>query len=95
MTKGACPTHGRPRTWVPLLVTRGEHGMTLLGVLINSAIPAGAGREVFDVTGAGDTAISTSGRGDCGGRGTSMWWPWPTWQQVSWSASSVRRPSVP
>lgn len=41
-----------------LLVTRGEHGMTLLRVdLPELHLPAQA-REVFDVTGAGDTVIS-------------------------------------
>ncbi|WP_421682581.1 bifunctional D-glycero-beta-D-manno-heptose-7-phosphate kinase/D-glycero-beta-D-manno-heptose 1-phosphate adenylyltransferase HldE [Stutzerimonas urumqiensis] len=42
-----------------LLVTRGEHGMTLLRPnLPELHLPARA-REVFDVTGAGDTVIST------------------------------------
>ncbi|CAH0647320.1 MULTISPECIES: bifunctional D-glycero-beta-D-manno-heptose-7-phosphate kinase/D-glycero-beta-D-manno-heptose 1-phosphate adenylyltransferase HldE [Pseudomonas] len=42
-----------------LLVTRGEHGMTLLRVGQPALhLPARA-REVFDVTGAGDTVIST------------------------------------
>lgn len=42
-----------------LLVTRGEHGMTLLRPDQNALhLPARA-REVFDVTGAGDTVIST------------------------------------
>ncbi len=42
-----------------LLVTRGEHGMTLLRLGFPALhLPARA-REVFDVTGAGDTVIST------------------------------------
>jgi D-beta-D-heptose 7-phosphate kinase/D-beta-D-heptose 1-phosphate adenosyltransferase len=42
-----------------LLVTRGEHGMTLLRIDQPALhLPARA-REVFDVTGAGDTVIST------------------------------------
>lgn len=42
-----------------LLVTRGEHGMTLLRPEHAPLhLPARA-REVFDVTGAGDTVIST------------------------------------
>ena len=42
-----------------LLVTRGEHGMTLLRHGQPALhLPARA-REVFDVTGAGDTVIST------------------------------------
>ena len=42
-----------------LLVTRGEHGMTLLRPGFAAMhLPARA-REVFDVTGAGDTVIST------------------------------------
>src|SRR5690606_29449009 len=42
-----------------LLVTRGEHGMTLLRPgMAEFHLPARA-REVFDVTGAGDTVIST------------------------------------
>lgn len=44
-----------------LLVTRGEHGMTLLRPDLQPVhIPAQA-REVFDVTGAGDTVIGTLG----------------------------------
>ena len=41
-----------------VLVTRGEHGMTLLGVDGEEELPAEA-REVADVTGAGDTVIAT------------------------------------
>ena len=41
-----------------VLVTRGEHGMTLLGPDGESALAAEA-REVADVTGAGDTVIAT------------------------------------
>jgi D-beta-D-heptose 7-phosphate kinase/D-beta-D-heptose 1-phosphate adenosyltransferase len=42
-----------------LLITRGEHGMTLCEASGRTThIPARA-REVFDVTGAGDTVIST------------------------------------
>ena len=39
-----------------VLITRGEHGMTLLGTDGNAEFPAEA-REVSDVTGAGDTVI--------------------------------------
>src|SRR4029450_7022330 len=41
-----------------VLVTRGEHGMTLLGSEIEAELPAEA-REVADVTGAGDTVVAT------------------------------------
>ncbi len=41
-----------------MLVTRGEHGMTLLGPADDAELPAEA-REVSDVTGAGDTVIAT------------------------------------
>jgi D-beta-D-heptose 7-phosphate kinase/D-beta-D-heptose 1-phosphate adenosyltransferase len=41
-----------------VLVTRGEHGMTVLGVEGEEELPAEA-REVADVTGAGDTVIAT------------------------------------
>ncbi len=45
--------------WQGLLVTRGEHGMTLLRENTPPLhLPAQA-REVFDVTGAGDTVIAT------------------------------------
>ena len=43
-----------------LLVTRGEAGMTLIQKESTAHLPAYA-REVFDVTGAGDTVISTLG----------------------------------
>jgi D-glycero-beta-D-manno-heptose-7-phosphate kinase len=41
-----------------VLITRGEHGMTLLGPDGHAALEAEA-REVSDVTGAGDTVIAT------------------------------------
>jgi rfaE bifunctional protein kinase chain/domain len=41
-----------------VLITRGEHGMTLLGQDCEAELPAEA-REVSDVTGAGDTVIAT------------------------------------
>jgi len=41
-----------------VLITRGEHGMTLLGPDGHADLPAEA-REVADVTGAGDTVIAT------------------------------------
>jgi D-beta-D-heptose 7-phosphate kinase/D-beta-D-heptose 1-phosphate adenosyltransferase len=41
-----------------VLITRGEHGMTLLGPDGPAELPAEA-REVSDVTGAGDTVIAT------------------------------------
>jgi rfaE bifunctional protein kinase chain/domain len=41
-----------------VLITRGEHGMTLLGPEGDAELPAEA-REVSDVTGAGDTVIAT------------------------------------
>lgn len=42
-----------------LLVTRGEHGMTLIPVAGNATHLAAEALEVFDVTGAGDTVIAT------------------------------------
>lgn len=41
-----------------VLITRGEHGMTLIGSETITHIPTMA-REVYDVTGAGDTVIAT------------------------------------
>jgi D-beta-D-heptose 7-phosphate kinase / D-beta-D-heptose 1-phosphate adenosyltransferase len=41
-----------------VLITRGEHGMTLLGQRDEATLPAEA-REVADVTGAGDTVVAT------------------------------------
>jgi len=41
-----------------MLVTRGEHGMTLIDENDNSTHLSAHAREVFDVTGAGDTVIS-------------------------------------
>jgi D-beta-D-heptose 7-phosphate kinase/D-beta-D-heptose 1-phosphate adenosyltransferase len=42
-----------------VLITRGEHGMSLLGAMgVMTHIPTVA-REVYDVTGAGDTVIAT------------------------------------
>jgi len=41
-----------------VLITRGEHGMTLLGSDVEAELPAEA-REVADVTGAGDTVVAT------------------------------------
>jgi D-glycero-beta-D-manno-heptose-7-phosphate kinase len=41
-----------------VLITRGEHGMWLLGPDVETELPAEA-REVADVTGAGDTVIAT------------------------------------
>ncbi len=45
--------------WQALLVTRGEHGMTLLRKDQPELHLPALAREVFDVTGAGDTVIST------------------------------------
>jgi rfaE bifunctional protein kinase chain/domain len=42
-----------------LLITRGEHGMTLCQRNLGPVHIAALAREVFDVTGAGDTVIST------------------------------------
>jgi len=41
-----------------VLITRGEHGMSLSGIEVEGAVPATA-REVADVTGAGDTVVAT------------------------------------
>lgn len=45
--------------WKALLVTRGEHGMTLLRPAQPELHLPALAREVFDVTGAGDTVIGT------------------------------------
>lgn len=45
--------------WHALLVTRGEHGMTLLEKGCPPIHLSAQAREVFDVTGAGDTVIGT------------------------------------
>lgn len=42
-----------------VLITRGEHGMSLFAAGRRPLHVAAAGREVFDVTGAGDTVIAT------------------------------------
>ncbi len=42
-----------------LLITRGEQGMTLLQAKTPAFTVAAQNREVFDVTGAGDTVIAT------------------------------------
>jgi D-beta-D-heptose 7-phosphate kinase/D-beta-D-heptose 1-phosphate adenosyltransferase len=49
------------------LVTRGEHGMTLFEVARRPLHIPTAAREVFDVTGAGDTVIATLGLALCAG----------------------------
>ncbi len=55
-----------------LLITRGEHGMTLLeGAGPAQHLPTHA-REVFDVTGAGDTVISVLAAGLAAGLSLSM-----------------------
>lgn len=72
-----------------LLVTRGEHGMTLLRPGYAAMhLPARA-REVFDVTGAGDTVISTLAASIAAGEELPHAVPWPTWRRASWSASSA------
>ncbi|MBL8258623.1 MAG: bifunctional D-glycero-beta-D-manno-heptose-7-phosphate kinase/D-glycero-beta-D-manno-heptose 1-phosphate adenylyltransferase HldE [Candidatus Competibacteraceae bacterium] len=45
--------------WDALLITRGEHGMTLLQQAAEPLHLAARAREVYDVTGAGDTVIAT------------------------------------
>ena len=79
-----------------MVVTLGEDGMLLsAGGKVLKTIPTAA-REIYDVSGAGDTALAglvlalTSGRRPRGGgalreRGRRAWW----------SASSARRPSRP
>jgi len=49
-----------------VIVTRGEHGMALFSGGSPSSIPTRA-REVFDVTGAGDTVIAVTAMGLAGG----------------------------
>jgi D-beta-D-heptose 7-phosphate kinase/D-beta-D-heptose 1-phosphate adenosyltransferase len=49
------------------LVTRGEHGMTLFEPARRPLHIPTAAREVFDVTGAGDTVIATLGLAMCAG----------------------------
>jgi rfaE bifunctional protein kinase chain/domain len=53
-----------------VLITRGEHGMWLLGPDGDAALPAEA-REVSDVTGAGDTVISALALGLAAGASLS------------------------
>ena len=50
------------------LITRGEQGMSLFEPGRRPLHIATAAREVFDVTGAGDTVIATIGLARCGGR---------------------------
>ncbi len=56
-------------------------------------LPARA-REVFDVTGAGDTVISTLAAALAAGESCRPRWAWPTWPPASWSASWVPRRSA-
>src|SRR5262249_14688211 len=49
------------------LITRGEHGMTLFEPGRRPLHIPTAAREVFDVTGAGDTVIATIGLARCAG----------------------------
>lgn len=50
-----------------VLVTRGEHGMTLFSPNSDSASEPAFATEVFDVSGAGDTVLSVVGLGLCAG----------------------------
>lgn len=50
-----------------VLVTRGEHGMTLFAPGKDSASEPAFATEVFDVSGAGDTVLSVVGLGLCAG----------------------------
>jgi len=50
-----------------VLVTRGEHGMALFPRSGKPSLIPTAAREVFDVTGAGDTVIATLALGLCAG----------------------------
>lgn len=50
-----------------VLVTRGEHGMTLFAPGRESASEPAFATEVFDVSGAGDTVLSVVGLGLCAG----------------------------
>ncbi len=52
--------------WTRVLVTRAEEGMSLFSAIGALTIPAQS-REVFDVTGAGDTVIATLGVHACCG----------------------------
>jgi D-beta-D-heptose 7-phosphate kinase/D-beta-D-heptose 1-phosphate adenosyltransferase len=77
-----------------LLVTRGEHGMTLLRPDHPALhLPARA-REVFDVTGAGDTVISTLAAAIAAGEELPHAVALANLARASWSASWVR-PSAP
>ncbi|HUG54290.1 MAG TPA: D-glycero-beta-D-manno-heptose-7-phosphate kinase [Vicinamibacteria bacterium] len=49
------------------LITRGEHGMSLFEQDRRAVHIATAAREIFDVTGAGDTVIATVGLAACAG----------------------------
>jgi len=55
-----------------LLITRGEHGMTLLRPGHAELHLPSQAREVFDVTGAGDTVIATTAAGLAAGLGTDQ-----------------------
>jgi D-beta-D-heptose 7-phosphate kinase/D-beta-D-heptose 1-phosphate adenosyltransferase len=63
-----------------LLITRGEQGMTLLRTGIEPLHLAARAREVYDVTGAGDTVIATLAAGmalDWTCRRRLCWPIWP------------------
>ena len=75
-----------------LLVTRSEHGMTLIQPGQPPLHLPTEAREVFDVTGAGDTVIATLGAALAAGQDlAARRRAWPTSPPASSSASSARR----
>ena len=74
-----------------VLVTRGNDGMTLLDDDGARHFPAEAA-EVYDVAGAGDTAVATLAAGVAARAGTAAWrCGWRTSRPASWSGRSARR----
>ena len=86
------------RLWRPgsLLITLGAQGMLLLEERRAAVHTPTRAKDVFDVSGAGDTAIAVLDAG-AGGRGHAQPKPpnWPTAPAASWSANWEPPPSPP
>jgi bifunctional ADP-heptose synthase (sugar kinase/adenylyltransferase) len=74
-----------------LLVTRSEEGMSALHGGRAALHEPTRAREVFDVSGAGDTVIATLALMLAAGRAFPPRCAWPTTPPASWSASWARR----
>ena len=77
-----------------VLITRGEQGMSLFEKGKPPLHIGATAREVFDVTGAGDTVIATIALALSGGASLAESPTWPTERQGSWWASWAPRPWI-